>query len=134
MFQISIQSVYYGLANSSCSLSQSSCNSSYNFISPIRRLEAECQGKESCTLLVNSQNLLAGAESEDPCPEDKRQLLVTYQCRPSSLRTKLTCPRYFVSNLSIIILPYKIQEGIQNCIKFISSTFKKHFHSTDLFI
>ena len=104
LFQISIQSVHYGVANSSCSSSQSTCNSSYNFISPIRRLEAECQGKETCSILVNSQNLLAGAESEDPCPEDKRQLLVTYQCRPSSLRTKLTCPRYSDSVIVMLLV------------------------------
>merc|ERR550532_1084815 len=66
--KISIQHVHYSETNSSCSsppasrspspsstVRPSSC-STVN--SPIRRLEAECQGRESCSLLVSPQTLL----------------------------------------------------------------------------
>ena len=57
---------------------------------PVRRVEAECQGREHCSLTVSSQTLMA--DSEDPCPHTARQLTVSHQCRPDSLRTRLTCP------------------------------------------
>ena len=58
---------------------------------PVRRVEAECQGRQTCSLLVNRQNLLADLPW---CPHTSPhlQLSVTHQCRPNSLRTRLSCP------------------------------------------
>ena len=58
---------------------------------PVRRVEAECQGRQTCSLLVTTQNLMAD-RADAWCPHTTKQLRVTHQCRPSSLRTRVNCP------------------------------------------
>jgi len=87
--QISIQTVKYQAGNSS------QCDPPH----PVRRVEAECQGRQTCSLTVNTNNLLA--DRDDPCPLTTKHLTITHQCRPSSLRTRTTCPGPAASNLAL---------------------------------
>ena len=84
--QISIQTVVYSPAapgnNSSSCLSQE----------PVRRVEAECQGREECSLVVTPHNLILNTADPAHCQHTVRRLSVSHQCRPSSLRTRVTCP------------------------------------------
>ena len=65
----------------------SNCSSHH----PVRRVEAECQGRQTCSLMVSSASLMADW-SEPWCPHTTKQLSVSHQCRPASLRTRLNCP------------------------------------------
>ena len=94
VLQISIRSVQYGAAGAGAGAGAGRTNCSGSAVSPIRRVEAECQGQQRCSLLVTASNLLPHAA---PCPAPPpgpgaRQLAVSWQCRPSSLRTAVTCP------------------------------------------
>ena len=97
--QISIRSVQYGAAGAGAGAGAGQhgagagrTNCSGSAVSPIRRVEAECQGQQRCSLLVTASNLLPHAAPCPAPPPGARQLAVSWQCRPSSLRTAVTCP------------------------------------------
>ena len=74
------------------SLSPGRNSSSCRSPEPVRRVEAECQGREECSLVVTPHNLITHSTEPGHCQDLIRQLSVSHQCRPSSLRTRLTCP------------------------------------------
>ena len=96
--QISIRSVQYGAGQPGAGqtgegqIGAGRTNCSGSAVSPIRRVEAECQGQQRCSLLVTASNLLPHSAPCPAPPPGARQLAVSWQCRPSSLRTAVTCP------------------------------------------
>ena len=76
----------YSLANQ-----VKSCTS----VSSLRRVEAVCQSRSSCSFLATPQYLLT--DEEDPCPYVRKQLSIFYQCKPHTFRSTLHCPGDIVS-------------------------------------
>ncbi|XP_056322784.1 protein eva-1 homolog C isoform X2 [Danio aesculapii] len=87
---ITIQSAFYGQSRSllgfepgmTCQWHNHSCSAS----TALQKVLSECQGHRDCQFLVNHQVF-----GKDPCPGTPKYIHVSYRCKPTEHKRKVTC-------------------------------------------
>lgn len=87
---ITIQSAFYGqnaalpgiVPGMRCQWLNNSCSAS----TALQKVLSECQGHRNCQFLVNHQVF-----GIDPCPGTPKYLHVSYRCKPTEHKKKVTC-------------------------------------------
>ncbi|TRY98690.1 hypothetical protein DNTS_033437 [Danionella cerebrum] len=87
---ITVQSAFYGQSETHpgistgmrCQWNNHSCSAS----TVLQKVISECQGHRDCQLLVNHQVF-----GKDPCPGTPKYVHVTYRCKPTEHKKRVTC-------------------------------------------
>ncbi|KAK2871021.1 hypothetical protein QQF64_002139 [Cirrhinus molitorella] len=87
---ITIQSAFYGqsatlpgiVPGMRCQWRNHSCSAT----TALQKVLSECQGHRNCQLLVNHQVF-----GRDPCPGTPKYLHVSYRCKPTEHKKRITC-------------------------------------------
>nr|XP_021328016.1 protein eva-1 homolog C isoform X6 [Danio rerio]XP_021329888.1 protein eva-1 homolog C isoform X7 [Danio rerio] len=87
---ITIQSAFYGQSETlvgleprmRCQWHNHSCSAS----TTLQKVLSECQGHRDCQFLVNHQVF-----GKDPCPGIPKYINVSYRCKPTEHKRKVTC-------------------------------------------
>ncbi|XP_051540326.1 protein eva-1 homolog C-like isoform X4 [Myxocyprinus asiaticus] len=87
---ITIQSAFYGQSEAltgivprmRCQWRNHSCSAT----TVLQKVLSECQGYRDCQLLVNHQVF-----GHNPCPETPKYLHVSYRCKPTEHKKRVTC-------------------------------------------